>query len=413
MGVATIRTQCKLCESANFKEILNLGDCYLTNYVDPNCTANAPMSPLILEQCQECNLVQLKHVVPASMLYGGQYWYRSGMNKTMREHLTALAETLHEESGLYPGDVVVDIGCNDGTFLRNFPESVFTVGFEPSENVAKLASASTVFLSMFDPEAYWGQYSVKAQLVTAIAMFYDVEDPVEFCRGVKNILADNGTFVIQMNDLFSMVANNTFDIVCHEHLYYYPLGRLVSMLKGVGLEIYRVEHNDLNGGSLRAFMGHEGMNEIEASVQAQMETEGTALSDRVLENFTYQTGVSSMGLWEFVQNEILDGGKVYVYGASTRGNTILAAANLDNQFIAGAAEIHPDKIGLVTAGTRIPIVSEEEARANASAMIVLPYSYRAEFIEREREFIEKGGKLVFPLPEFEVVTDVRPVAPRS
>lgn len=329
------------------------------------------------------------------------------MSRVMRSHLASLMAAVRDEAGLGPRDIVVDIGCNDGEALGSLLlPGLLKVGFEPGQRLADEArhrGAAYVFNSFFDATTYEATFNRRAQAVTAVAMFYDVARPLDFLLGIERILDYRGVAVIEMNTLWDMVQGTAYDMIGHEHLCYWSLRALDPLLRQVGLRLFRVERVKINGGSLRLWLCHENdPRETEGSVRAQRVDEERGLTARALVSFGLRASVQAGLLHDWVAQEVARGGRVYVWGASTRGRTIMQAARLDG-LIAGASEIHPDKIGKTIAGTRIPIVHEEKARADATAFVVLPYSYRADVLEKESAFVKGGGKLVFPLPEMEVV----------
>lgn len=403
--IYTEAKRCRLCDGP-LRMVGSLGEHFITNFVPIDRAGEEfPRAPLTLMRCVLCSLVQLRNSVNPDVLYKGLYWYRSGMNKTMTDHLHALAQEAEREARLVPGDYVVDIGCNDGTFFDGFTtKGLKRIGFEPGPNTGAIAveKGYTVVQDFFDAK-YWPPEYPRAKLVSAIAMLYDVENPQAFVSDVAKILAPDGVFLLQMNDLHAMVSRNTYDIVGHEHITYWSFKPLMRALAYAGLVIYRFSYNDLNGGSLRAYIGIEGTSSVRPDVRLKATLEETELAPDKLDAFFDGIRQNSAKIHDFVEAAVADGQRVYVYGASTRGNTILQAAGLDGKLISGAAEIHPDKIGKVIAGLNIPIVSEAEARRMAGVFLVLPYSYRKEFQERERDFLLRGGRLAFPLPKFEVV----------
>lgn len=410
-AVRTIQT-CRVCGVKGLAFLIDMGMHYLTNYVsDPD--APAMKAPLRLGRCKGCGLVQLIDYIDPELLYkgtltAGYYWYRSSMNRTMREHLSALAGEIEKRASLSPLDVVVDIGCNDGYMLSQFKTlGIVKVGYEPGPNLVVEAQKHgiIVFPWLFDAAPYRKLLHKSARVISAIAMFYDVNNPLVFCNHLSAILSDTpeALAVIEMNDLYSIVKNNAFDIIGHEHVCYYSLATLQRVLQGSNLEVYDVERFSINGGVLRVWIVRKGRKEIQPSVERYLHIEREVITDENLNTLSRRIVTVGTRIYGIVREEVEKGGRVYIYGASTRGNTILQVCGLGSQLIKGAAEIHPDKIGKYIAGLNIPIVTEEEARKDATAFLVMPYSYKAEFLERERDFIAKGGKLIFPLPDCEVV----------
>ena len=389
---------CRLCHQmvAGIPRI-HLGVQALTAFADDPGTGE--YAPLELVECPVCSLVQLRYEVSRDRLYRGFYPYLSGMNRTMVRALGDLTGVIEQEIKLKAGDVVLDIGCNDGTMLASYRTPALSlVGFEPSPHAADLTAGRKiqVIRSYFAGEL--APISPKARVITAVAMFYSVDDPMKFMRGVASSLASGGVFVLQMNDLASMLSGASYDIIGHEHLCYYGMASLRWMLDMCALEIYRVEHFPLNGGTARYWIGHAREHPIEPSVANQIDIERSLLGDTGWEAFQEQVERSRDATRSAVFDVLADGGRVYGYGAATRGSTILQTCGLDASMISGLADIDPRKIGKYLAGPDIPVVSEQEAREKASLFLVLPYSYAEEFILRESEFIAGGGQLFFPLP---------------
>jgi hypothetical protein len=234
----------------------------------------------------------------------------------------------------------------------------------------------------------------KAKAITAIGMFYDMEDPNQFVADAARVLADDGIFVAQLMCLRPMLEKNDLGNICHEHLEFYPLESLKVLFEGNGLEVFRLEENSVNGGSYRIYC-------------RKLRSGSIPLADNLktrdyLEFFDRVNAVRARCV-DFIRTEVARGKKVYVYGASTKGNTILQYFGLTSDDIAGAADRSPEKWGRYTVGTLIPIVSEDEARAEADYFFVLPWAFLNEFLERERKWRDGGGKFIVPFPEFRVI----------
>ncbi len=414
----TTRETCRVCGNPLLVDILSLGDMHVSNFIDSEGD-HQPKAPLDLVLCDlkngGCGLLQLRHTFDSSQMYRN-YWYRSGVNRMMSEALQGLSRTAEKITKLKAGDVVVDIGCNDGTLLRGYEtEGLVRVGFEPAENLVPHAKEGTseIINNFFNATDFLQKMkSLKAKVVTAIAMFYDLEDPNEFVADVAKIMEREGIFIIQMSYLPSMISQNAFDNICHEHLEYYSLASLEKLLHRHKLEVFDVELNDVNGGSFRTYIRHKGSmvgNEIEG--REKRITELTELEERmglhdkkVHEDFVKRVEEAREKVCQFIQHEAKQGKKVYVYGASTKGNTLLQFFNLNSSLIKGAAERNPIKWGKKTVGTNIPILSEADVRKEKpDYFLVLPWHFMPEFLEREREFLERGGKFIVPLPEFKVI----------
>ena len=310
-----------------------------------------------------------------------------------------------------PHEIVVDIGCNDGTLLRSYKSpGLIRVGFEPAKNLVADASKGTdyIFNDFFGFNLFERRFpNSKAKIVTSVAMFYDLDEPASFVSDVSKLLHSHGVWVIQQNYLPTMLEQNGFDNVGHEHLTYYSLETLSSLLSNHNLEIFDVETNDVNGGSFRTYVSHPGIFPIKESVSQLKANEQKLFSKKpsIYKEFAKNVRRIRSQLNKFVASEVNKGRKIYVYGASTRGNTILQYCGLDHNLLAKATDANSEKWGLRTPGTGIPIVSKEEARREfPDYFLVLPHHFLEEITEQEKDYLKSGGKFIVPLPKFRLVT---------
>ena len=420
-GIITRKT-CRVCDSA-LEPILNLGDHFVSDFPQPG-DLDGIKAPLELVLCRRCRLLQLRHSVPGEHMYRN-YWYRSGTNQTMRGALADIANKAETLIHLQSGDCVLDIGCNDGTLLGSYKTGgIYRIGFDPAQNLAELSRriADRVFVDFFSATPFVSEPDLvgrKAKVVTSIAMFYDLEDPNRFVADIKQIMAEDGLWIIQMSYLPLMLKTNEFGNICHEHLEYYSLQSLEYLLDKHDFEIVDVELNDINGGSLRAYIRNKGAASFANTfgdttyrmlAADRVRTMGEAeiklgLADKpVYQEFAMRVERIRQDVMQFVTAQVEQGKRVYVYGASTKGNTVLQYFGLDHTLIAAAAERNPDKWGRVTVGTHIPIVSEADARAaNPDYFLVLPWHFLEEFMAREHDYLVNGGRFIVPFPYFTLI----------
>ncbi len=415
-----IRTTCRVCEGP-LGTVFSLGEQYVSNFPSPE-QPDGPKAPLELVLCGRCGLLQLRHTVPGEMMYQN-YWYRSGTNQTMRNALADIANKAEELMRLQEGDVVLDIGCNDGTLLASYKtKGIYKIGLDPAENQAVFSRrvADKLITGFFESEAFHCDPDLKSRrpkIVTSIAMFYDLEGPNRFVADVKKVMHPDGLWVVQMSYLPLMLQQHDFGNICHEHLEYYSLQSFEYLLKRHDFALVDVELNDVNGGSLRAYIRNlyaDERNFADAAYREWAAERVRALREREAEMGLNETSpYREFGTWVerirddvsgFIKERVGRGKKVYVFGASTKGNTILQYFGLDRTWISAAAERNPDKWGRVTVGTRIPIVSEQEARsAKPEFFLVLPWHFIEEFREREKEYLLGGGRFIVPLPHFTLI----------
>lgn len=399
--------KCRSCKSDRIEDVFSLGDQYLSEFTDTD-KKGIPY-PLDLVICRDCSLLQLKHTVPSSKLYTDNYGYYSGINNTMREHLSEIANKAQELVQLYQGDVVVDIGSNDATLLKNYDNQLIRIGFDLVPKFKKHYEDDNLYFvnRPFSKEVYFDITADlpverrKPKIITAISMFYDLDDPNQFVKDIRETLHEDGVFIIQQNYLVGMLKRHAFDNVVHEHLEYYSLYSLEKLLHRHGLEVFDVDLNDLNGGSFRTYIKH--MNKVR---QMRVLEQNMKLSNKMTyAMFGMKAKNTKTQLVKFIEEVVKDGKTVYVYGASTRGNTILQYCGLTSKLIKAAVERNPDKWGKFISSVGIPIISEEQARKEKpDYMLVLPWFFKDEFIKREKDYVMGGGALIFPMPEFHVIT---------
>jgi SAM-dependent methyltransferase len=414
-------TTCRICGCAYLAPVLSLGDQRIAGaFADPS--GDQPVEraiPLELVRCdmtreeEACGLIQTKHTVPGSILYSS-YWYRSGVNRTMTDNLHGIARGVEAIVPLESGDLVVDIGCNDGTLLDGYDKTkgLRYLGFDPSD-VARYAieKGYDVVNDFYSAQALQQRRpDQKAKAITSIAMFYDLEHPSTFVADIAEALAERGIWVIELHYLPTMLEANAFDAIVHEHLEYYSLAVIERLVSEAGLEVVSVELNDMNGGSIRLFIGHAGQHErtpeqLDALTALRVKEFELALdSPEPYEAFRLGAERVRDDLVAICKKLHGEGKKIHVYGASTKGNTILQYARIGRDYIEAAADRNPDKWGSETIATKIPIISEEDSRAmNPDYYLALPWHFLDEFLEREHDFLKRGGKFIVPLPEVRVV----------
>ena len=395
-------TKCRLCSNKKFIRIHDFGNHYVSNFVSKNNINKGIRAPLNLIYCNNCKLLQLEHSAPQEIMYKKFYWYRSGVTNTMKVALKDIFLKIKKMSLLEKGDTILDIGANDGTLLKYFKNSGFTtIGCEPAKNLTKeLKLNSNYIINDFWKFKYLknilDKYRLKKpKVITAIGMFYDLENPSKFISDAAKSLDDDGIFVAQLMCLNSMIKQNDLGNVCHEHLEFYSYSTLKFLFENNGLKIMKIEENEINGGSYRIFCKKN----IKKSIVYK---EKTSLND--IKKFVKKVKENKKKCLNFLKKCQIKRENVFIYGASTKGNTLLQYYGINSKMISFAAERSPEKWGKFTIGTGIKIISEKKARnLNPNYFFVMPYGFIKEFIVREKKWLRNGGKFILPYPNFKIL----------
>ena len=403
------------------KKLFSLGDLYVSDFINVDTDARAGKHDMTLVIDERYGAARLEKCTPIHSMFG-KYWYRSGINQTMRTELKGIVDSVTSVQKLEQGDLWLDIACNDGTLLSFVPDGIKKLGIDPAEDsfVAESSKiADDIVQDYFTLENFKKSKfkKKKAKVVTCIAMFYDLDEPVDFLKDVSKVMDDDGLFVIQMSYTPLMIKQLAFDNICHEHVYYWGLASMEKLLKKAGLKIVDCQVNDVNGGSFRIYIKKKKSavtsfatapyrDVCNVRVESLLKWEKGLKLDKeaIWLDFFNRIEELKKETVDFIKAEKAKGKVICGYGASTKGNTLLQYFGLDNTLIDAIAERSHYKFGLKTIGTNIPIKSEEEVRAmNPDYMLVLPWHFIAEFVKREDEFLSKGGKFIVPCPTFEII----------
>lgn len=408
---------CRICGNKNLASLLHLGNQTLTGVFPKSKTDEITNGPLELLKCQEadddsaCGLVQLAHTYLKNEMYGENYGYRSSLNKFMIDHLADKAKQIKEKISLRTGDIILDIGSNDGTFLKNFDKNLTRVGIDPTGlKFKEYYDDKAILLPYFFDAAIFKKHfpGKKARVITAIAMFYDLDAPLKFVRDVSEILADDGIWLVEQSYLPTMLEMNSYDTVCHEHLEYYSLKQIKWMADRADLKIIDVELNNVNGGSFSVTLAkkNSALAENTSLVDKILKEEEVSgmNTNKPIEDFQSRLIKSREDLLHFLNKATAEGKKVMGYGASTKGNVLLQFCNITEMLLPYIGEVNEHKFGCFTPNTLIPIIPEEEVKKmKPDYLLVLPWHLRKNIIQKEQEYLKNGGILVFPLPELELV----------
>ena len=392
---------CRLCKNKKMIKIFSYGNIFVSNFVEKKNIKKGIKAPLDLIYCKKCKLLQLNHSAPQEIMYKKFYWYRSGVTNTMKLALKDIAQVIKKMKILKKNDTILDIGANDGTFLSYFNKKKYNrIGCEPAKNLQNVLKENCDYVL----DDFWEAKKLekilekksfkKPKVITAIGMFYDLEDPSKFISDASKVLDYNGVFIAQLMCLDSMLKKNDLGNICHEHLEFYSFESLKYLFENNGFKIFKIEINEINGGSYRIFCKKN----ISKSIKFK---ENTSLSE--IKNFIKRTKSNKKICIKFLKKELKKGKKIFLYGASTKGNTLLQYYNIDNKIISYASDRSPEKWGKYTIGSGIKIISENEARTKRpDYFFVMPYAFINEFKKRESNWLKNKGKFILPYPKFRV-----------
>jgi GDP-mannose 4,6-dehydratase len=410
MSVINNITNCRICDSYNLKKVISLGEQYITSRFPTYGDFSTPKTQIDLCVCSNCRLLQLYQTTLPSELYEYEYGYRSGISNTMREHLKAYQEEILSIVNLNDNDIIVDIGSNDSTMLQYYSDKLKRIGVDPTGNQFIQYYKNVELLpTYFTYDNFTNVYgNIKCKLVSSISMFYDLPQPVQFAKDIYSILDDNGIWTCEQSYLLTMLKTNSIDTICHEHLEYYSLHQIKEIADRANFKIIDVKFNTCNGGSFRIYFSKKDSllyNENTELINQilQEEINYGILNDNIFVNFMNNCDIEVKKLKNFINTVNKNGKNIYIYGASTKGNCLLQYANISETDIPYAVERNPKKVGKMTC-TGIKIITEETMReAPPDYLLVLPWHFKDEIISREDEFLENGGQLIFPFPNFEIV----------
>jgi NDP-4-keto-2,6-dideoxyhexose 3-C-methyltransferase len=393
--------KCLLCGNSKLKKIYSLGNLFISNFVSKHKIKKSPKCPLILMFCNNCDLLQLSHIAPQELMYKRFYWYRSGVTKTMREGLFDIYKNSIKYVNLKKNDVILDIGANDGTLLKFYKKKYTTIGCEPAKNLISQLKKNTKYII----NDFWNKDNLnkilikfklnKPKIITAIGMFYDLEEPNKFIKDAADSLHDDGIFIAQLMCLKSMINKNDVGNICHEHLEFYSLKSLKYLFENNGLEIFKIEENEINGGSFRLFCRKFKKGSIKLK-------EPNVLNS--IKSFIKRIKKNKVKTINFIKKANQNNKKIFLYGASTKGNTVLQYYGINNKMIPFAAERSKEKWKKYKDGTGIKIISESLARKlKPDYFFITPWGFIDEFIKREKKWLNKKGQFIVPFPNFKII----------
>ena len=401
--------KCRLCKKSRLKELFTLGNMCFTGKF-PSKNQSIKKKPITVTICSNCELVQLGHNFDLKYLYGPDYGYRTGINKTMLAHVKNVVNYLTKKAKLKKDEMTLDIASNDGSLLKYYNKNIKTFGIDPilKKYQKEYKKINYKISDFFSFEKIRKVTNKKFKIITALSVFYDAYDPNKFLNDVKKLLSNDGIFLLEFADLASIIKYKMFDTICHEHLEYYSTKVIIDLCKKNNLRVFDIKENDVNGASKQYYICHNlsnyksNKNVIKKKLNYEKKLNLSKVS--TFKKFIKEINVSKNRLLKLL-NEISKKGKsIHCYGASTKGNVLLQYYKINNKMIKFAAERNKSKYNLYTPGSKIKIISEKISRSyKPDYYLVLPWHFKKEILIREKQIRKSGTKLIFPLPKLEII----------
>ena len=406
--------QLKKCRNCNSKKISNLftlgNQSYTGKFPEyPNQIVKKGEINLVI--CNKCNLVQLGNRFDLKYLYGPSYGYRTGINQTMTNHVQQITRYLKNKVKLSKGESVLDIASNDGTLLNFYDKNIIKFGIDPlvKKYLSNYKKINYKISNFFNYNKVAKKYKKKFKIITALSVFYDLENPNLFLQGIEKLLDSKGIALIEIADLYSILKKKMFDAICHEHLEYYSTEVLINMFKKNRLKLIDIKENDINGSSKQFYLA-----KINSSLRVNLKKINNVIKKeknlkmnkiKTFYNFKNEIDKIKLKLINKLNQIKNNNGRIHGYGASTKGNVLLQYFGIDNKYLDFIAERNPKKYGCYTPGTKIKIISEKKSRAlKPDFYLVLPWHFKEEIIKRESSTLKSGTKLIFPLPNLKIIS---------
>lgn len=403
--------KCRNCNSKKISNLFTLGNQSFTGKFPEYPNQIVKKGEINLVICNKCNLVQLGNRFDLKYLYGPSYGYRTGINQTMTNHVQQITRYLKNKVKLSKGESVLDIASNDGTLLNFYDKNIIKFGIDPlvKKYLSNYKKINYKISSFFNYNKVAKKYKKKFKIITALSVFYDLENPNLFLQGIEKLLDSKGIALIEIADLYSILKKKMFDTICHEHLEYYSTEVLINMFEKNSLKLIDIKENDINGSSKQFYLAkiNSNLRVNLKKINNVIKKEKNLKMNKIKTFYNFKNEIDKIKLKLINKlNQIKNNnGRIHGYGASTKGNVLLQYFGIDNKYLDFIAERNPKKYGCYTPGTKIKIISEKKSRAlKPDFYLVLPWHFKEEIIKRESSALKSGTKFIFPLPNLKIIS---------
>lgn len=404
---------CRMCKRPNLVRYLDLGftppaDKFLT---DKTITEPEIYYPLQVLLCSDCGQSQLSYVVPPDVLYAEDYVYEMSITKMGQDHWAEFARSVSTKLELKPNSLVIDIGSNVGVLLEEFKKNKARIlGVDPASTIAKIANDKGVetICDVFNIDLAHKilKKHGHASVITGTNVFAHINDLDELMKGVNILLDDKGVFIFESPYLVNLINSLEYDTIYHEHLSYLSVKPLVNFFRMFGMEIFHIEERDIHGGSFRVFINRIGNRPISPIISKMInkEEEMDLYSLDTLKKFANNVENNRKELLDLLYSLKMKGKKIAAVAAPAKGMTLLNYCHIGNNILDFATEKSTLKIGRYTPGMHLPLVSDDELiNKKVDYALILAWNFADEIMDNLKEFQEKGGKFIIPIPSPKII----------
>lgn len=406
-------TKCRVCKNNNFTKIFNFGPTPLANEFLKKEQIDLPeyFYPLEVYFCNRCSFIELGIVIDPKILFGN-YVYVSSTSSVFVNHFNEFAKTIHQQFNLNKKSLVIDIGSNDGILLKPFKRlETKVLGIEPAAHIAKVAEKDGVetvaqFFTIALAKKIVKQKG-KAKIITATNVFAHIHDLDEVILGLKELLTDDGVFIMEAPYLIDFLKKRYFDLVYHEHLSYWSVGSLIKLFKRLNMEVFDVTKVPVHGGTIRVFIKRsKALYSIHPRVKKflDLEDENNIKDINTYLEFVKKVFENKSKLVNLLTKLKIQNKKIAAYGAPAKGNTLLNFFGIGSETIDYVVDDSYWKQGLYTPGRRIPVVSSRILYEDPpDYLLILAWNFSESIMEMHKKFKEIGGKFIIPVPKPKIV----------
>ncbi len=393
---------CRVCDGTDLEPVIDLGNQpWCNHFLKAEEVGKEPVYPLRVVYCHGCTTTQLDYTVPKEVMFG-DHTYLSGVTRSLSDHFRSVTEEVTRRLPAVPRRrTVLDIGSNDGTQLKHFQAAGYdALGVESSRTTAQIANEAGVpTVNDFFNLDVARRLDRKFDVVNAAGVFFHLEELHSVTRGIKHALADDGLFVVQFLYMKRIVENLAFDQIYHEHLLYYNLRNIETLLNRHGLALFDAYLAPIHGGSMIGFVGHRGARPASDRLQELRREEDAAGSNDVATYRAFARRIEELKQRDlaYLGDARRAGKQVYGLGAPVKGNTLLNYFGIGPDCVACLVEKNRLRRGLYSPGMHIPVVMEDELARDPDVYYVLAWNFRKEILANNQPLLDRGVEFYFPV----------------